>query len=112
MEGRKVVIKSSEELTSIDGDILNALCYGLDVHILSTNHFTCEGDEVIFTNYINNNDTSKRVIFIPDNMKNEFRTVEDTYYTESRRTMEPCPSDPLDHFKWYCPVCHIEFHNM
>ena len=107
MEGHLVVIKSSKELTSIDGDILNDLCYGLDVHILSTNHFTCEGDQVTFTNYIDNIDTSKRVIFIPDSMIDEFRTVEDVYYTESRRT-----SDPLDRFKWFCPVCNIEFHNM
>ena len=107
MEGRIVVIKSSEELTSLDGEILNVLCYGLDVHILSTNHITCEGDQVTFTNYINNIDTSKRVIFITDSMIDEFRTVEDVYYTESRRT-----SDPLDRFKWFCPVCNIEFHNM
>ena len=112
MEGRIIVIKSSEELTSLDGDILNMLCYGLDIHILSMNHFTCEGDQVSFTNYINNKDRSKRVMFIPDSMINELRMVEDTYYTESRLSMEPCPTDPLDRFKWHCPVCNIEFHNM
>ena len=107
MEGRLVVIKSSEELTSIDGDILNDLCYGIDIHILSTNHMVCEGDNVMFTNYIHNNDPSVRVIFIPDCMINEFKIIENTYYTESRRGM-----DPLDRFKWYCPLCRIEFDTM
>ena len=71
-EGTAGVSSQRREEMDCDDDILNALCYGLDVHILSMNHFTCEGDEVIFNNYINNNDTSKRVIFIPDSMKNEF----------------------------------------
>ena len=107
MEGRILVINSSEDLSSIDGEILNALCDGLDIHILSTNHMVCEVNQVMFTNYINNNDTSKRVIFIPDSMIDEFRTIEHVYYTESRETM-----DPLDRFKWHCPVCHVEFDNM
>ena len=107
MEGRKTVIESSDDLNLIDGDILNALCDGLDVHILSIRHVTCEGDQVTFTNYINNCDVSKRVIYITDNMIDEFRTIESVYYNESRRT-----SDPLDHFKWHCPLCKIDFGNM
>ena len=34
MEGRKIVIESSEELNLIDGEILNALCDGLYYRIL------------------------------------------------------------------------------
>ena len=112
MEGRRIVIESSEELNLIDGEILNALCYGIDVHILSTRHVTCEGDQVTFTNYINNCDVYKRVIYITDNMIDEFETIESVYYSGSRQTMDPCPSDPLDHFKWYCPLCKIDFDNM
>ena len=104
MEGRLIVIRSSEDLTSIDGDILNDLSYGVDIHILSTNHMVCEGDNVIFTNYIHNNDPTVRVIFIPDCMINEVTIMEDTYYTESRLSM-----DPLDRFKWYCPLCRRGF---
>ena len=53
-----------------------------------------------------------RVIYITDNMIDDFETIESVYYSESRETMQPCPSDPLDHFKWYCPLCKIDFDNM
>ena len=109
MDWRKAIIKSSE---AIDGDILNDLSYGIDIHILSTNHMVCEGDNVMFTKYIHNNDPSVRVIFIPDSMKHEFKMIENVYYTESRRGMDPCPRDPLERFKWYCPLCGIEFDTM
>ena len=112
MEGRQVVITSSEEVKSIDGEIMNDLYYGINIHILSTNHRACEGDNVLFNNLIHNNDPLVRVIFITDIMIREFRIMEDTYYTESRRGMDPCPRDPLDRFKWYCPVCRMEFDNM
>ena len=49
----------------------------------------CESDNVMFTNFIHNNDPSIRVIFIPDSMIHEFRIIENTYYTESRRGMDP-----------------------
>ena len=107
MDGRKVVITSSDEVKYIDDEIMNDLCYGLDIHILSTNHRACEGNNVLFNNLIHNNDPLVRVIFITDIMKREFRIMEDTYYTESRRGR-----DPLDRFKWYCPVCRLEFDNM
>ena len=111
MDGRIVVITSSEELTAIDGDILDNLSYGIDIHIMKTNHMVCESDNVRFTKYIHDKDTSRRVIFIPDSMKHEFKMIENVYYNESRRSMYPCPSDPFDRFKWYCPLCYKEFHN-
>ena len=109
MEGHLIVIKSSEELTSIDSDILNALSYGIDIHIFSTNHMVCESDQdnVIFTNYIHNKDPSVRVIFITDCMINEVKIIEDVYYTQSRLTVEP-----LERFKWHCPLCGKQFHTM
>ena len=112
MEGRIVVITSHDELTAIDGDIIDNLSYGINIYILKTSHMVCESDKVMFTKYIHNNDTSSRVIFINDSMEHEFKMMENDYYTESRRTMYPCPSDPFDKFKWYCPICYKEFHNM
>ena len=54
MQGRVVLIKSSAELTAIDGAILDTMSYGIDIHILKFNHMVCESDSVMFTNFIHN----------------------------------------------------------
>ena len=112
MEGKLIVITSSDQLSAIDGDIIDCLSYAIDIHILKTSHMVCESDNVLFHKYSHNNDTSRRVIFINVNMEQEFKEMEELYYKESRRTMHPCPSDPYDRFKWFCPVCYKDFHNM
>ena len=113
IDGRKVVITRSEQINNIDDVIMNNLYYGLDIYILSTNHIrACEGNNALFNKLSHDNDPLVRVIFISDILKQEFKIMEDTYYTESRRGRNPCPRDPLDKFKWHCPVCQMEFDNM
>ena len=123
MEGKLIVITSSDQLSSIDGDIIDCLSYGIDIHILKTSHMVCESDNVlfhkyrkeikeVFHKYSRNNDTSSRVIFIDVDMEHDIKEMEEFYYKESRRTMHPCPSDPYQMFKWFCPVCYKDFHNM
>ena len=91
MQGRVVLIKSSAELTAIDGAILDTMSYGIDIHILKVNHMVCASDSVMFTNFIHNKETSRRAIFIPDTMENDMKIIENVYFTESRRNMSPCP---------------------
>ena len=112
MEGKLIVITSPDQLSTIDGEIIDCLAHGIDIYILKTSHMVCESDNVLFYKYSHNNDTSSRVIFINSNMENEVKWMEDFYYKESRRTMHPCPADPYDRFKWYCPVCYKDFQNM
>ena len=112
MEGRIVLITSHDELVAIDRDIVDNLSYGIDIYILKTTHMLCESDNAMFTKYIHNNDTSRRVIFIHESMEHELKMMENDYYTESRLSMYPCPSDPFDKFKWHCPICYKEFHKM
>ena len=123
MEGKLIVITSSDQLSAIDGDIIDCLSYAIDIHILKTSHMVCESDNVlfhmyrkeikeVFHKYSRNNDTSSRLIFINANMEHEFKMMEKFYYKESRRIIYPCPSDPFDRFKWYCPICYKDFHNM
>ena len=107
-----IVITSHDQLSAIDGEIIDCLSYGIDIYILKTSHMVCESDNVLFYKYSRNNDTSSRLIFINANMEHEFKMMEKFYYKESRRTMYPCPSDPFDRFKWYCPICYKDFHNM
>ena len=53
MEGKLIVITSSDQLSSIDGDIIDCLSYGIDIHILKTSHMVCESDNVLFHMYRN-----------------------------------------------------------
>ena len=113
MDGRQVVITKSEQIDKIDDVIMNDLYHGLDIYILNAKHIsTCEGNNALFSKLSHNNDSLVRLIFITDILKQEFKIMEDTYYTESRRGRDPCPRDPLHRFKWKCPVCGLEFENM
>ena len=113
MDGRQIVITKSEEIEKIDNDIMNDLFHGLDIYILNAKHITtCEGNNGLFSKLSHNNDSLVRLIFITENLKQEFKIMEYTYYNESRRNRDPCPRDPLDSFKWNCPVCGLEFDNM
>ena len=90
----------------IDGDILNDLSYGIDIHVLSNNH-VCAGDTGIFDNFIHNENPTIRVLFISANMVNEMKIMEDVYHNESSESL-----DPLDCFRWYCPVCQLHYDDM
>ena len=113
MEGRVCIVRSPGDLSAIDKDLLNDLCHGLDIHILNVTHITeCDVDRDRFETLINNNDRQIRIIFIPLNMVEQFKITESTFYEESRRTFDPCPSDPLQTFKWHCPTCSKAFYDM
>ena len=102
MEGRKIVIKKRGDINYYDGLILDYLLLGLRIHIVNTKHESaCKGNQSIFQN----EDPDIRVILISKNLKNKFKIMEKTYYTESRKSYRPCPTDPLDTFNWECPVC-------
>ena len=113
MDGRQIIITKSEEIDKIDNVIMDDLYHGLDIYIINAKHIsTCEGNNALFSKLSHNNDSLVRLIFITDILKQEFKIMEDTYYTESRRGRDPCPRDPLHRFKWKCPVCGLEFENM
>ena len=113
MDGRQIVITKSEQIDKIDNVIMDDLYHGLDIYILNAKHIsTCEGNNALFSKLSHNNDSLVRLIFITDILKQEFKIMEDTYYTESTRGRDPCPRDPLHRFKWQCPVCGLEFDNM
>ena len=108
MEGRMVMITNSAELTAIDGDILNDLCYGIDIYVLNVNHVVCPSDTGHFDSIIHNEKATSRVIFISANMVKEMKIIEEVYYTESGDPF----LDPLDRFRWYCPVCKCHYDDM
>ena len=113
MDGRKILITKSEDIDIIDNSIMDDLYNGLDIYIINAKHIsTCEGNNALFSKLSHNNDSLVRLIFITDILKQEFKIMEDTYYTESRRGRDQCPRDPLDRFRWQCPVCGLEFDNM
>ena len=107
MEGRMVMITNSAELNAIDRDILNDLCYGIDIYVLNVNHVVCSSDTGHFDSIIHNEKATIRVIFISANMVNEMKIIEEVYYSESGETL-----DPLDRFRWHCPVCQLHYDDM
>ena len=113
MEGRVCIVRSHGDLSAIDKELLNDLGHGLDIHILKVTHITeCDGDRAKFDTLIHNNDRQIRIIFIPVDMVEQFKITESTFYEESRLTLYPCPSDPLEKFKWHCPTCSKAFYDM
>ena len=102
MEGRKIIIKTRADINNYDNLIFDDLLLGLRIHIVNAKHESaCKGNKSIF----HNEDPVIRVILISQMLKNEFKIMEKTYYTESRKSYRPCPTDPLDTFNWECPVC-------
>ena len=113
MEGTVCEIKSSADLKSIESAILDNLSYGVAIYILKFSHMVCENSDIaLYNNFINNNEQDRKVMFISEHMENELKIAEGVYFHESRRTMYPCPADPLDKFKWLCPFCNNKFKNM
>ena len=103
MDG-KIIIRSSNEINFYDKIILDNLLLGFCIHIVNAEH-ACKGNKQMFDKLCRNLDSHIRVILITPILKNEFEIMEETYYYESRRTLPPCPKDPLEKFHWDCPLC-------
>ena len=115
MDGRQIVISKSKDISKIDNHIMNDLCNGKHIYILKTNHInTCEDKNGLFYKLSNNNDDLFRLIFITENLKQEFKIMEYTYFSSEERMIHraPFPRPPFDNFYWKCPVCTVEFDNM
>ena len=115
MDGRQIIISKSKDISKIDNHIMNDLCNGKHIYILKTNHInTCEDKNGLFYKLSNNNDDLFRLIFITENLKQEFKIMEYTYFSSEERMIHraPFPRPPFDNFYWKCPVCTVEFDNM
>ena len=108
-----VIIRSSYDITSIDSAILDHLSEGVAIHVLKMSHRQCSSANYdIFYDFTNNNEHTRKCIFVDDKMVGEMKIVESVYFSESRLTMFPCPADPLDKFNWTCPFCNRQFNDM
>ena len=113
MEGSKIIIRSNDDITSIDTAILDNLSEGVAIYVMKISHMVCENaDNAVFHVFTHNLEHFRKCIFVEDIMVNELKIVENVYYNESRRTYYPCPSNPMARFKWLCPFCDRQFHEM
>ena len=108
-----IIIRSSDDITSIDTAILNKLSEGVSIYVLKMSHRQCSSaNNAIFYDFTNNNEHTRKCIFVDDKMVGEMKIVESVYFHESRLTMFPCPADPLEKFHWSCPFCNRQFNDM
>ena len=113
MEGSIIIIRSPADITSIDTAILDNLSGGVEIYVLKMSHMQCNSaDNAKFYVFTNNIEHSRKCIFIDEIMIDEMKIVETVYYNESRLSMYPCPSDPMDKFHWKCPFCNRQFNEM
>ena len=104
----KIVINKSKDIKNIDFKIMDDLYNEKIFYILKSSHInTCEDNENgRFHKVSNNGDDLIRVIFIKENLKEEFRFMEYSYFS-SENPENPFPGPPF--FYWTCPVCNIHF---
>ena len=108
-----IIIRSSDDITSIDTAILDNLSGGVSIYVLKMSHMQCSSaNNAIFYDFTNNNEHTRKCIFVDEKMVGEMKIVESVYFNESRLTMFPCPGDPLDKFHWTCPFCNRQFNDM
>merc|ERR1712121_197399 len=111
LSGQQIVISKTKQISKIDFHIMDDLSNGKHIYILKSSHInTCEDNENgLFHRLSNNNDDLFRLIFIKENLKQEFRMMEYNYFSSVENPGNPFPGPPFDHFYWTCPVCNIHF---
>ena len=112
LSGQQIVINKTKDITKIDFKIMDDLYNGKHIYILKSSHInTCEDNENgLFHKLCNNNDDLFRLLFIKENLKQEFKMMEYNYFSSVENPENPFPGPPF--FYWTCPVCNIHFDNM